>query len=241
MESVFDNSGCTANRRVWYAARCFVNKALTWWNTQVQAIGREATIGMSWNDFRALLAEELCPSNKMEKLENDFWNHTMVGANYVAHTDRFHELAKLLLLFDAQEIPDEFYGGTYFFLRLVVKTACTTLETNKSLIKDEEVEDVDVHLYRSMIGSLMYLTASRPDIMFAVCACARIPSIFDLEAFSDSDYAGASLDRKSTIGCCQFLGKRLISWQCKKQTIVANSVTPPKWIAAEYVSRSVTS
>ncbi|GKC80301.1 hypothetical protein Tco_1131075 [Tanacetum coccineum] len=50
-------------------------------------------------------------------------------------------------------------------------------------------------------------------------------SPFDLEAFSDSDSAGASLDRKSTTGCCQFLSKRLISWQCKKQTIVANSTT----------------
>ncbi|GKE44752.1 putative ribonuclease H-like domain-containing protein, partial [Tanacetum coccineum] len=50
-----------------------------------------------------------------------------------------------------------------------VKTASTPIEPNKALIKDAEAEDVDVHLYRSMIGSLMYLTASRPDIMFAVC------------------------------------------------------------------------
>ncbi|GJS38382.1 putative ribonuclease H-like domain-containing protein [Tanacetum coccineum] len=112
-----------------------------------------------------------------------------------------------------------------------VKTASTPMETNKALIKDEEAEDVDVHLYRFLIGSLMYLTASRPDIMFAVCACAR-DSPFDLEAFSDSDYAGASLDRKSTTGGCQFLGKRLISWQCKKQTIVANSTTEAEYVAA---------
>ncbi|GKA47236.1 reverse transcriptase domain-containing protein, partial [Tanacetum coccineum] len=57
---------------------------------------REAAIGMSWNDFKALLVEEFCPSNEMEKLENEFWNHTMVGANHVAYTDRFHELAKLV-------------------------------------------------------------------------------------------------------------------------------------------------
>ncbi|GJV99218.1 putative ribonuclease H-like domain-containing protein [Tanacetum coccineum] len=143
-----------------------------------------------------------------------------------------------------------------------IKTASTPMETNKPLIKDEEAKDVDVHLYRSMIGSLMYLTTSRPDIMFAVCACARFQvtpitshfnvvkrifrylkgqpklglwyprdSPFDLESFSDSDYVGASLDRKSTTGGCQFLGKRLISWQCKNQTIVANSTTE-----AEYVS-----
>ncbi|GJR43588.1 putative ribonuclease H-like domain-containing protein [Tanacetum coccineum] len=80
-----------------------------------------------------------------------------------------------------------------------VKTTSTPMEPNKALIKDEEADSVDVHLYRSMIGSLMYLTASRPDIMFVVCACAR-DSPFDLEAFSDSDYAGASLDRKSTTG-----------------------------------------
>ncbi|GJU67869.1 putative ribonuclease H-like domain-containing protein [Tanacetum coccineum] len=54
-----------------------------------------------------------------------------------------------------------------------VKTTSTPMETQKPLLKDEDGEDVDVHLYRSMIGSLMYLTYSRPDIMFAVCACAR--------------------------------------------------------------------
>ncbi|GJS91023.1 reverse transcriptase domain-containing protein [Tanacetum coccineum] len=96
IELVFDNNGCTANQRVKYAASCFVNKPLTWWNTQVQARGREATIGMSWNDFRALLMEEFCPSNEIEKLENEFWNLTMVGANHIAYTDRFHELAKLV-------------------------------------------------------------------------------------------------------------------------------------------------
>ncbi|GJV60354.1 putative ribonuclease H-like domain-containing protein [Tanacetum coccineum] len=112
---------------------------------------------------------------------------------------------------------------------VTIKTSNTLIETNKPLLKDKEAEDVDVHLYRSMIGSLMYLTSSRPDIMFAVCACARFQvtpkvshlhvvkkifrylkgqpklglwyprdSPFDLEAFSDSDYARASLDWKST-------------------------------------------
>ncbi|GKD16472.1 putative ribonuclease H-like domain-containing protein, partial [Tanacetum coccineum] len=123
-----------------------------------------------------------------------------------------------------------------------IKTTSTPIETNKALVKDEEAEAVDIHLYRSMIGSLMYLTASRHDITFVVCAYARFQvtpkvshtvkrifrylkgqpklgiwyprdSSFDLEAFSDTDYAGASLDRKSTTGGYQFLRKRLISWQ----------------------------
>ncbi|GKF08054.1 hypothetical protein Tco_0042278 [Tanacetum coccineum] len=129
------------------------------------------------------------------------------------------------------------------------------MEPNKALVKDEE--------YRSMIRSLMYLTASRPDITFVVHACVRFQvtpktshlhavkrifrylksqpklglwyprdSPFDLEAFSDSKYASTSLDRKFTTGGCQFLGKRLISWQCKKQTIVVNSTTKAEYVAA---------
>ncbi|GJU48920.1 putative ribonuclease H-like domain-containing protein [Tanacetum coccineum] len=82
---------------------------------------------------------------------------------------------------------------------VTVKIASTLIETNKALVKDEEAEAIDVHLYRSMIGSLIYLIASRPDTMFAVCACAR-DSPFDLEAFSDSDYARSSLDKKSITG-----------------------------------------
>nr|GEV21000.1 hypothetical protein [Tanacetum cinerariifolium] len=107
----------------------------------------------------------------------------------------------------------------------------TLMEPNKALVKDEEARDVDVHLYRSMIGSLMYLTTSRSDITFSFYAYARFQftpktshrhivkrifrylkgqpklglwyprdSPFDLESYSDSDYAGAILDRKSTTG-----------------------------------------
>ncbi|GKC71910.1 putative ribonuclease H-like domain-containing protein [Tanacetum coccineum] len=71
------------------------------------------------------------------------------------------------------------------------------------------------------------------DIMFAVCACSRFQSGPHLPgAYSDSDYAGANLDRKSTTGGCQFLGRRLISWQCKKQTIMATSTTEAEYVAA---------
>ncbi|GJY10508.1 reverse transcriptase domain-containing protein [Tanacetum coccineum] len=96
MENVIDNSGCAENQKVRYAASSLVNKALTWWNTQVQARGCEAAMAMTWNDLKALMVEEFFPSNEMEKLENEFWNHKMVGANHAAYTDRFHELAKLV-------------------------------------------------------------------------------------------------------------------------------------------------
>ncbi|GJZ16550.1 putative ribonuclease H-like domain-containing protein [Tanacetum coccineum] len=62
-----------------------------------------------------------------------------------------------------------------------VKTASTPMETQKPLLKDEDGEEVDVHMYRSMIGSLMYLTSSRPNIMFTVCACARYHLLLEME------------------------------------------------------------
>ncbi|GJX12953.1 putative ribonuclease H-like domain-containing protein [Tanacetum coccineum] len=103
-----------------------------------------------------------------------------------------------------------------------VRPATTPYEAAKPKSKDEPDDAVNVHLYRSMIGSLMYLTASRPDIMFAAQPKLGLwyprDSPFVLEAYSDSDYAGSNGDRKSTTGGCQFLGRRLISWQCKKQT-----------------------
>ncbi|GJU03312.1 putative ribonuclease H-like domain-containing protein [Tanacetum coccineum] len=118
-----------------------------------------------------------------------------------------------------------------------VKTASTPMETQKLLLKDEDGKELDVHLYRSMIGSLMYLTSSRPDIMYLkgqlkLGLWYPKDSPFDLVAYADSDYGRESLDRTSTTGGCQFLGSRLISWQCKKQTVVANSTTNAKYVAA---------
>nr|GFA42667.1 putative ribonuclease H-like domain-containing protein [Tanacetum cinerariifolium] len=137
-----------------------------------------------------------------------------------------------------------------------VRSSNTPMDKKNPWGTDETGKDVDLHLYRSMIRFLMYLTASRPDIMFVVYAYARHQVIpkechlhavkrifrylkghpklglwypkeppFDLVAYSDSDYGGATQDRKSTTRGCQFLGRRLISWQCKKQTIVATSTT----------------
>ncbi|GJZ21623.1 uncharacterized mitochondrial protein-like protein [Tanacetum coccineum] len=126
-----------------------------------------------------------------------------------------------------------------------VKSASTPIETQKPLVKDEEASDVDVHLYRSMIGSLIFKVTPKTSHLTAVKRIFRYlkgkpklglwyprESTFDLESYSDSDYAGANLDRKSTTGGCQFLGRRLITWQCKKQTIVATSTTEAEYVAA---------
>ncbi|GJW08045.1 putative ribonuclease H-like domain-containing protein, partial [Tanacetum coccineum] len=93
-----------------------------------------------------------------------------------------------------------------------VKTASTPMETHKPLLKDVDRKDVDKHLYRSMIRSLMYLTSSRPDIMFAVCACAR----FQVNLKSSHLHAM----------------KRIFRYlKGKKQTVVANSTSEAEYIA----------
>jgi hypothetical protein len=139
----------------------------------------------------------------------------------------------------------------------------TPMATNGHLDLDEGGKPVDLKLYRSIIGSLLYLTASRPDIIFSVCMCARFqaapkechltavkrimrylkytPNIglwypkgaqFELVGYSDSDYAGCKIDRKSTSGGCQLLGCSLVSWSSKKQNSVALSTAEAEYISA---------
>ncbi|GJX26041.1 putative ribonuclease H-like domain-containing protein [Tanacetum coccineum] len=136
--------------------------------------------------------------------------------------------------FEDPEFPNKVYKVEKALYSLhQAPRACIPMETSKPLLKDAEAEDVDVHLYRSMIGSLIYLTTSRPDIMFVVCACARFqvtPKVSHLHAVKR--IFRYLKDSKSTIGGCQFLRRRLISWQCKKQTIVANSTIEAEYVAA---------
>jgi hypothetical protein len=139
----------------------------------------------------------------------------------------------------------------------------TPMGTNGHLDLDTEGKSVDQKVYRSMIGSLLYLCASRPDIMISVCMRARFHenpkevhlravkrimrylvytpkfglwnpkgSTFDLIGYSDADYAGCKIDRKSTSGTCQFLGRSLVSWASKKQNSVALSTVEVEYIDA---------
>ncbi|GJW99833.1 putative ribonuclease H-like domain-containing protein [Tanacetum coccineum] len=112
-----------------------------------------------------------------------------------------------------------------------VKTAITPMETKVALTKDEEAVDVDVTPKTSHLNAVKRIfkyLKGKPNLGLWYPR----ESPFDLEAFSDSDYGGSNLDRKSTTGGCQFLGQRLISWQCKKQTIVATSTTEAEYVAA---------
>nr|GEX93900.1 putative ribonuclease H-like domain-containing protein [Tanacetum cinerariifolium] len=104
-------------------------------------------------------------------LENGFRRET-IGKTLFIKMDRD----------DAQEIPNEFYEGTHFLLRVVVKTSSTPIETHKALLKDKEAQDIFRYLKGQAKLGLWYPRDSP----------------FNLEAFSDSDFAGASLNRKST-------------------------------------------
>ncbi|PWA99001.1 reverse transcriptase domain-containing protein [Artemisia annua] len=96
MESVLHISKCSDNHKVEYAACLLQGRALTWWNTQVQIRGREAALRLTWEEFKKLLLEEYCPKGELQKLESEFWNHTMVGSDIEKYTTRFHELARLV-------------------------------------------------------------------------------------------------------------------------------------------------
>ncbi|WVZ84198.1 hypothetical protein U9M48_031253 [Paspalum notatum var. saurae] len=130
----------------------------------------------------------------------------------------------------------------------------TPMATNAKLEADESGIKVDQTLYRSMIGSLLYLCASRPDIMFSVCLCAQFQAdprgshliavkrilrlvvskgaSFELLGYSDSDFAGCRVERKSTSGGCYLLGHSLVSWSSKKQNCVFLSTAEAEYIAA---------
>jgi hypothetical protein len=143
------------------------------------------------------------------------------------------------------------------------KPLSTPMSTSMTLDTDEDGEPVDQKEYRSMIGSLLYLTAMRSDIHFAVCLCARFQasphtshrtvmkrikrylrftpefglwysssSVLSLCGYSDADFAGCLLERKSTSRTCQFLGTSLVSWSSRKQSSVALSTTEAEYIAA---------
>nr|GEW80959.1 hypothetical protein [Tanacetum cinerariifolium] len=149
-------------------------------------------------------------------VKSDFLYETIKEEVYVCQPLGFADL----------DYPNKVYKvvkalyGLHQLQKLDVKSASIPIETKKPLPKEPDGEDVDVHVYRCLKGK-PHLGSWYPT-----------DSPFNLVAYSDSDYAAASLDRKSIIGGCQFLGCRLISWQCKKHTVVATSLTEVEYVAA---------
>jgi hypothetical protein len=149
------------------------------------------------------------------------------------------------------------------FNMVELKPVSTPMSSTTLLGPDEDDEAVDLREYRSMIGSLLYLTATRSDIQFIVglCACFQAfprsshrtvverifrylkptpefeiwystSSLLDLVGFSDADFAGCGIDRKSTSRSCHFLRSCLICWCSQKQPSVVQSTTEAEYVAA---------
>ena len=202
--------------------------------------------------------EKLC--KKFAKLMQSRYEMSMMG-----------ELTYFLGLQVKQVKDGIFISQTKYIYDLLKKfdlsdcsSAKTPMATATKLELNTKESKVDISSYRGMVGSLLYLTASRPDIMFSTCLCARFqadpreshliaikrifrylkgtPNLgiwyprdsgFDLIGYSDADYAGCRIDRKSTTCTCQFLGSKLVSWFSKKQHSVSTSTVEAEYIAAE--------
>nr|GEW20724.1 hypothetical protein [Tanacetum cinerariifolium] len=203
-----------------------INTANTNVNTEVWTLvdfpyGKRA-IGTKWiyrnkKDERGIVVRNKAKVHLYGKIEEEVYVYQPPGFEDPEFPNRVYKVEKAL--YGLHQAPKAWYEtlSTYLLdnrfqrgLRVIsqdkyvdeilkkfgfstVKTACTPMEISKPLLKDVEAKDVDVHLYRSMIGSLMYLIALRPDIMFVYPK----NSPFDLEAYTDNDYAGVSLDRNS--------------------------------------------
>ncbi|KAI3819628.1 hypothetical protein L1987_13469 [Smallanthus sonchifolius] len=96
MESVIDISECTADCMVKYSTCSLTDKALTWWNSQIKTLGRQTAYELSWEDLKAMMIEEYCPRNELQKIESEMWNLQMTGDDVAGYTDRFNELAILV-------------------------------------------------------------------------------------------------------------------------------------------------
>jgi hypothetical protein len=150
------------------------------------------------------------------------------------------------------------------FNMMELKPVSTLMSSAASLGPDEDGKTVDQREYMSLIGSLLYLTATQPDIQFAVGLCTRfqtsprsshrmtvqrvfrylkhIPefgiwysaSSLDLVGFFDADFAGCGIDRKSTSETYYFLGSSLVYWSSQKQSSVVHSTTETEYVAVAH-------
>nr|GEZ50500.1 hypothetical protein [Tanacetum cinerariifolium] len=154
-----------------------------------------------------------------------------IDADYPSHV---YKLKKALYgLKQAPRACDIFINQSKYVHEILKKYGLNTSDIAGTLmyIKDKLDLDqigtlVDATKYRSMIGALMYLTSSRPDIVHATC-----DSGFKLTRFSNADYAGCKDTFKSTSGGAQFLGEKLVSWSSKKQDCTSLSTAKSEYMS----------
>ncbi|KAD4981924.1 hypothetical protein E3N88_18595 [Mikania micrantha] len=132
IETTLDLYSCPEHHKVRYSAGTFNKRALTWWNGQINAQGREEAMAMPWEDFKALLRTEFCPKNELQKLEVELSNHVMKGADHMGYTTRYHELVALVpdMVPTLEKRIDRYVGGLPTCIQgMVVSANPTTVES----------------------------------------------------------------------------------------------------------------
>nr|GEX35319.1 putative nucleotidyltransferase, ribonuclease H [Tanacetum cinerariifolium] len=255
MEKIFDVMGCEDAFKTRLAVYKFEGDALAWWKAYKQAKGGDVwLITMTWAEFKELFFLQFFPRAEQERLKRDnnnySGNNNKSSGNGRDQRNRGQQSNRPVNSdFQRSRGPSEGYSypvcttcgrrhlgeccraaGTCFKCGQIGhlqkdckkntaangKSASTPTDIDKPLLKDPDVKRIFRYLKGKPHLGLWYPKDSP----------------FNLVAYSDSDYASASLDRKSTTGGYQFLGCRLISWQCKKQTVVATSSTEAEYEAA---------
>ncbi|XP_024990666.1 uncharacterized protein LOC112524955 [Cynara cardunculus var. scolymus] len=143
MESVLHISKCSDDCKVEYATCQLQGRTLTWWNIQVQTRGRQAAYELSWEELKKLLIEEYCSKSEIQKLEVEFWNHTMIGMEVDKYTARFHELAKLVphMVTPEEKRIDRYIWGLVPEIRGMVTSANPTTIQNAVVLANRLTND----------------------------------------------------------------------------------------------------
>nr|GEW78345.1 retrovirus-related Pol polyprotein from transposon TNT 1-94 [Tanacetum cinerariifolium] len=247
IKSVFSHSMCAEENKVTFATGTLTDDTLSCWNAYAQPMGVVQANKITWTELKRLLTNKYCPQTKVRKMEEELYNLIVKGNDLKTYVRRFQELTVLCpnMVSNTEKLLEAFIGGLQihqspssifinqakYTLEILHKhdmdkgqSIGTPIDTKPKLDADLSGNPVEQTDYHSKIGSLMYLTSSRPDIVQA-------DSSFELTVFSDADHAGCIDSRKSTSGGIQFLGDKLVSWMSKKQNYTAMSSAEAEYVA----------
>ncbi|XP_022007494.1 uncharacterized protein LOC110906706 [Helianthus annuus] len=136
-------SRCSANQQFTFVTGLFLNEALTWWNLQVQTLGDNAAYALTWEELKERMRDKYCSGAELQKLENEFWNLTMVGADITRYTQRFHDLSRVIPYLVTPEYKriERYIWGLSEKIRSLVTAAKPTTITQAVTIAVSLTED----------------------------------------------------------------------------------------------------
>ncbi|KAD7477432.1 hypothetical protein E3N88_00568 [Mikania micrantha] len=166
MENTLDISSCPEHHKVRYAAGSFSKRALTWWNAQIRAKGRDEAMAMPWAEFKLLLRNEFCPKHELQQLEIELSNHEMKGADHMTFTNRYHELVALVpeMVPTLEKLIDRYVAGLPSCIQSVVLASYpATLESAISLSAKLTKVMVKSGVLKDEAGKAKETTSKKPE------------------------------------------------------------------------------